>query len=137
MAQAMCGPILGVWDDGNVRVFGARLPMIGFPPEVTIRLSVGLHVVFWCIGAEVVGINLLSAANDEPKKSPGNRGWEEERKCYVLATQSWFASTDLGGLGRSTVAIATTMTNARMKISMVYLLGLLKSIVTITEGKCL
>lgn len=137
MAQAMCGPILRVWADGNVRVFGARLPMIGFPPEVTIRLSVGLHVVFWCIGAEVVGINLLSAANDEPKKSPGNRGWEEERKRYVLATQSWFASTDLGGLGRSTVAIATTMTNARMKISMVYLLRLLKSIVTITEGKWL
>ena len=70
MAQAMCGPILGVWDDGNVRVFGARLPMIGFPPEVTIRLSVGLHVVLRCIGAEVVGINLLSAANDEPKKAP-------------------------------------------------------------------
>jgi hypothetical protein len=29
------------------------------------------------------------------------------------------------------------MTNARMKISMAYLLGLLKSIVTITEGKWL
>jgi hypothetical protein len=133
----MCEPILRVWNDGNVRVFGAGLPMTGFPPEVTIRLSVRLHVDLRCIGAEVVGINLLSAANDEPKKSPGNRGWEEERKYYVLATQSWFASTDLDGLGRSTVAIATTMTNARMKISMVYLLGLLKSIVTITEGKWL